>query len=87
MQVTSLTVACTVTTCHSEEIDIAANGFISNLTWAYLTNSRAGCETKIVNAHGIVSAAGKPGDMGLHSMHLDMGVVVATEVNTGVVVQ
>ena len=47
----------------------------------------AGCETKILNAHAIVSAAGTPGEMGLHSMHLDMGVVVATEVNTGVVVQ
>ena len=45
-----------------------------------------GCETKILNAHAIVSAAGTPGEMGLHNMHLDM-CVVARELDMGVVAQ
>ena len=45
-----------------------------------------GCETKILNAHAIVSAAGTPGEMGLHSMHLGM-CVVARELDMGVVAQ
>lgn len=71
-------------TCHNGEIYIAANSVISNLTWAYLTNSRASCETQTLNVHAIVSAAGKPG---LHSMHLDMGAFVAKEPDTSVVGQ